>query len=77
MLVFMPKTITIRTDVYNDLVKVKKSDESFSELFERLIKSATPIETLRKMRGSVEFRNKKKMMSDIYSKRSAMRYWYR
>lgn len=73
-MVTMSKTITIRTEVYRDLVKVKKEDESFSELFERLIKSATPIEILRKMRGSVEFKNKKKMISEIYSKRMEMRY---
>ena len=70
----MSKTITIKTEVYMDLIKVKKEQESFSELFERLIKSATPIEILRKMRGSVEFKNKKKMMSEIYSKRDEMRY---
>lgn len=70
----MSKTITIKTEVYEDLIKVKKESESFSELFERLIKSATPIETLRKMRGSVEFRNKKKMVSEIYSRREEMRY---
>lgn len=70
----MSKTITIRTEVYRDLVKVKKESESFSELFERLIKSATPIEILRKMRGSVEFKNKRKMLSEMYSKRAEMRY---
>jgi len=73
-MMIMSKTITIKTEVYMDLVKVKKEKESFSELFERLIKSATPIEVLRKMRGSVEFKNKKKMMSEIYSKRAEMRY---
>ena len=70
----MSKTITIRTEVYKDLVKVKKENESFSELFERLIKSATPIEILRKMRGSVEFKNKRKMLFEMYSKRAEMRY---
>ncbi len=70
----MSKTITIRTEVYMDLVKVKKDDESFSELFERLMKSATPIEILQKMRGSVEFKDKGKMLSEMRSKRSEMRY---
>lgn len=73
-MVFMSKTITIRTEVYRELVKVKKENESFSELFERLIESATPIDILRKMRGSIEFKNKRKMMAEMYSKRAEMRY---
>ena len=70
----MPKTITIKVEVYKDLIKIKKENESFSELFERLIKSATPIDILRKMRGSIEFKDKRKMISDIYLKRTEMRY---
>lgn len=69
----MSKTITIKEKVYTDLIKVKKEDESFSDLFERLIKSASPMEILTKIRGSVEFSNKKKMISDISSKRSEVR----
>ena len=30
------KTLTIKDTVYNKLVKVKKTEESFSDLFERL-----------------------------------------
>ncbi len=72
----MSKTITIKTQVYKDLVKVKKEEESFSDLFERLIKSATPIDILRKMRGSVTFKpgEKKKMLAEIRAKRAEMRY---
>lgn len=69
----MAKTITIREEVYADLIKVKSVDESFSELFERLIKSASPMDVLMKIRGSVEFRNKKRMVSEIYAKRAEMR----
>lgn len=69
----MVKTITIKERVYLDLIKVKKEDESFSDLFERLIKSATPIEILTRIRGSVKFSNKKKMLSEMYNKRDEMR----
>ena len=69
----MSKTITIKESVYTDLINVKKEDESFSDLFERLIKSATPTEVLAKIKGSVKFKNKSKMLAEIYSKRAEMR----
>jgi predicted CopG family antitoxin len=69
----MAKTITIREVVYNDLIKVKSKDESFSELFERLIKPAGPRDVLSKIRGSLEFKSKKKLVSEIYAKRAEVR----
>ncbi len=33
------KTISIRADVYSDLVKLKQKDESFSEEFRRLLQN--------------------------------------
>lgn len=36
------KTITIKDEVYRDLLKLKRKDESFSELFERLTKREKP-----------------------------------
>ncbi len=69
----MAKTITIRENVYNDLVKAKKNEESFSELFERLLNAATPLDILMKIKGSAEFKNKRKMLSELYAKRSEMR----
>ena len=69
----MAKTITIKEKVYAELINVKKEDESFSDLFERLIKSATPIEVLTKIRGSVKFKNKSKMLAEMYAKRAEMR----
>lgn len=52
---------------------VKKKDESFSELFDRLAESKDPIETLSKLRASVEFRRKKEMLSEISSSRAERR----
>ena len=69
----MVKTITIREEVYRKLLTVKKKDESFSELFDRLAESKDPLETLSKLRGSVEFRKKKEMLSEIYSSRAERR----
>jgi predicted CopG family antitoxin len=67
------KTITIREEVYRKLLTIKKKDESFSELFDRLAESKDPLETLSKLRASVEFREKKEMISKIYSSRAERR----
>jgi predicted CopG family antitoxin len=50
------KTITIKENVFNRLTSQKRKDESFSDLFERLLDNqVTDIEILRKLRGSIEF----------------------
>lgn len=73
----MVKTLTIRDSVYNKLVARKANGESFSELFERLLEgsSANAVETLAKIRGSVEFKGDSKaaMLSEISTKRSERR----
>ena len=52
----MVKTITIKESVFNRLTLQKKEDESFSDLFERLIDNQiSGIELLRKLGSSVEF----------------------
>jgi len=69
----LAKTITIRNEVYNKLLTVKKKDESFSELFERLVENKNPLETLTKLRASVEFKEKEKMISEISASRTERR----
>ena len=71
----MVKTITIRDEVYQKLVSVKRKDESFSELFERLAECNSPQETLKKFRGTIEFAEgeKEQILSEIYSKRAERR----
>lgn len=69
----MTKTITIRDEVYRKLLKVKREDESFSELFERLAEGADPVETLKRLRGCVEFRDKEKLLSEVYMVRAERR----
>jgi predicted CopG family antitoxin len=68
----MVKTITIRDEVYGKLLNLKGKDESFSELFDRLVECASsPLETLKKLRGKVEFADKDKeaMLAEMYAKR--------
>lgn len=67
------KTITIRDDVYKKLLKVKREGESFSDLFERLIEGASPLETLKKLKGCVEFRDKEVLLKEIYASRAERR----
>ena len=69
----MTKTITIRDEVYRKLLTVKGENESFSKLFERLVESMSPLETLARLRGCVEFRDKEKMLSEIRTLRAERR----
>ena len=69
----MVKTITIREEIYRKLLAVKRKDESFSELFDRLAENKDPLETLAKLRAKVEFREKEKMLSEMQSLRTERR----
>ena len=65
----MVKTITVRDEVYRKLLAVKGEDESFSELFERLVENVNPIEILKRLRGCVEIKDKNEILSKIYASR--------
>ena len=66
------KTLTIKKSVYEKLLGMKKQNESFSDLFERL--SNKNIETIKKLRGTIEFKNKDVLLKDLYKKRKEKRY---
>lgn len=66
----MTKTITIRDEVYKKLLAVKREDESFSKLFERLLEGMNSVEILMKLRGCIEFRDKEKMFLEINALRT-------
>lgn len=72
----MVKTITIRDEVYGKLLAVKGKNESFSELFDRLVECTSTVETLKKLRGKVEFTNKDAMLNELYGKRAERRIDY-
>ena len=69
----MTKTLSIRDDVYRKLLKVKREGESFSDLFERLAEGTSPIEALKKLRGCIVFKDKEKMLSELYAMRAERR----
>ena len=68
------KTITIREDVYRMLLSLKGTNESFSNFFERLVKSRSNIDKLKELRGTVEFRNKEMLLKEQSEKRTETRY---
>lgn len=68
------KTITIREDIYKMLLSIKGANESFSNFFERLVKSRRNIDKLRELRGSFEFRNKESLLKELSDKRKEIRY---
>jgi predicted CopG family antitoxin len=65
----MPKTITIKKSVYDELKGFKKENESFSELLERLVKSQSKKDLIRSLRGSIEFEDKNDLLADLKKKR--------
>jgi len=67
------KTITIGEEVYKKLSAIKGKNESFSELFERLTEGRNSLDILMKLRDSVEFKDKKKMFSELYASRAERR----
>ena len=73
----MVKTITIKDSVYKKLIAHKGKDESFSELFERLIEGNfhSSIDALKKFKGSIEFEKEDKdtILKEIALKRDERR----
>lgn len=68
------KTITVREDIYKMLLSLKGTNESFSNFFERLVKSRSNIDKLKELRGTVEFRNKEILLKELLKKREETRY---
>ncbi len=68
------KTITIREDIYNMLLSLKEANESFSNFFERLVRSRSNLGKLKELRGTVEFRNKEVLFKELLEKRKEIRY---
>ncbi len=67
------KTITIKEEVYKLLLSIKGRDESFSNLFERLVKSRSNLEILKELRAS-KFEDKDALLKELREKRRERRY---
>jgi len=66
------KTLTIKESVYKKLLLMKRQDESFSDLFERL--SQSNLEILKKLHGRLTYDDKEELLKDMYKKRKEKRY---
>ena len=66
------KTLTIKEDVYKKLVAIKREDESFSDLLDKL--SGKNVALLRKARRSIDIKEKDEMIKDVYKRRDERRY---
>jgi predicted CopG family antitoxin len=73
----MVKTITIKDNVYKKLIAHKGKNESFSDLFERLIEGnyLNGIDALKKWKGAIVFDKDDKdiILKDIASNRGERR----
>ncbi len=67
------KTITIKEDVYNLLIGLKRRNESFSDLLERLAKKISPRDLLEEMSGSLDLGNSEDLLKEIRMKREDWR----
>ncbi len=65
----LAKTLTIKDVVYRKLLAMKGEGESFSDLFERLADESSPIEVLKRLRGTVEFKDKERVLKEVHERR--------
>ena len=70
---YMVKTITIKDTVYEELKAIKKPDESFSDLFERLTGAKRSMEILKSISGTVTFKDKKTLLKNMEEGRKGLR----
>ncbi|MCL5672631.1 MAG: hypothetical protein JRN56_06300 [Nitrososphaerota archaeon] len=69
----MTKTLTIKDEVYKKLAAVKDPDESFSDLFSRLVEGESSIEALKRLRGKVTFTDKERLLHEVSARREEKR----
>ena len=70
----MTKKLTIRDEVYAKLVSIKGKDESFSELFERLMEGQSLSEILKALRGRVDLDKdgRRKLLTEVDRRREEL-----
>ena len=67
------KTISIKEDVYNLLIGIKRKNESFSDLLLRLAQKEKSIDIIRNIAGSVDLGDTEALIKDIYKRREEWR----
>jgi len=69
----MAKRITLKETTLRNLLALKRCDESFSELVDRLVPRRGQA-ALERLRGSIEPMETKPMLADIAAKRGEKRF---
>jgi len=70
----LTKTLSIRDEVYERLLKIKREDESFSDLFMRLSEEENTLKLLERLQGSIDLPETDEIIEEIYEKRVERRY---
>ncbi|MFQ6126052.1 MAG: antitoxin VapB family protein [Candidatus Heimdallarchaeota archaeon] len=69
------KTITIREEVYQLLINIKRAHEDFSDLLERLVTGhgQKMLSILEQLQGTIEFEDPTSLIEDIRKRREQWR----
>ena len=65
------KTISIKKDVYDGLIRIKRQNESFSDLLQRLAAKENPLAILKNIAGSLDLGDSDELITEIRKKRGS------
>ena len=63
------KNIQVTDEVYEKLNQLKRRDETFDDLFQRLVEKEDSLKILTKLQGTIDIPDKEKLVNEIYKKR--------
>jgi len=64
------RTLTIRDEVHDKLLAIKREGESFSDLLLRLVEEQDTIQLLEQLRGTVDVPDTEHLLSEAVKRRS-------
>ena len=67
------KTISIKEEVYNKLLAMKRDNESFSDFLNRLAESQKSDNLLKQLRGSIDIEDSQELIDEIKLRREDWR----
>jgi len=63
------RTISVTDKAYEALTRLKREDESFSDMFLRLYQEEDSLTILKKLHGTIDIPDKDQLIDEIYRKR--------
>jgi len=63
------RTISVTDKAYEALTRLKRGDETFSEMFLRLYQGEDTLTILKKLHGTIDIPDKDQLIDEIYRKR--------